>query len=153
MRNKLPQKSDARRDLLISLVLLGCVFLFVLGGLAWDENWRKFLRVLIGAALYVSILLALLRARSKSIKARDGLPLWAFAVAAAAAELASGWLRTNVSEGITFWLAPLAALLIGGVHWLALRSWRPLRQYITGSDSKSNAAVQPDRETRPPAAG
>lgn len=146
---------SARRHLLMSVCLLALVFTAVLCGLARDENWRKFLRVLIASSTYVVVLLSLTCARAKYVvprgkyawtrskyawtrskyaRARAGfggvgsaLPFWPFASAAVAAELSSGWLRTGVAPGLTIWLAPLAGILVGGVHWLALRHWRSLR--------------------------
>lgn len=113
-----------RRDFLLSLAALGLVFAAVLGGLAYDENWRKLLRVLAGAAVYVGLLLSAWRWR----RGGEGRPpFWAFALAAGAAELASGWLRPGTHTLLTLWVAPAAALLLGGAHWLALSTWRALR--------------------------
>ena len=126
----LPPRPDARRDLAVSLVVLGFIIVLVLSGLAMDGNWRKFLRVLLAFLAYVTLLLALLRGGYRAAGAGAHLPFWPFAVAAAVAELVSGWLRPGMSAGITFSVAPAAALLIGGVHWLALRAWRPLHERI-----------------------
>jgi hypothetical protein len=129
---------SARRDLLKSVCLLALVFTAVLCGLARDENWRKLLRVAIASSTYFVSLLSITwalgkyaRARGKFGRAGGTLPFWPFASAGAAAELSSGWLRTGVAPGITLWLAPLAAVLVGGVHWLALRYWRSLRAHLT----------------------
>ncbi|HEV2704840.1 MAG TPA: hypothetical protein VGV59_02890 [Pyrinomonadaceae bacterium] len=118
------------RDLSRSLITLALVFVVVLGGLAHDENWRKFSRVLIAASVYLAILSAYARFRRRRAAPSAGLAFTAFALAAASAELASGWLRTGTTSTLTLWLAPLAACLIGGLHWLALRTWRPLRSVI-----------------------
>lgn len=126
------QESIASRDLLASVWLLGVAFAAVLAGLALDANWRKLLRVLIAAPTYVCVLLTLFRVRGVAAASGGGLPPWPFCAAAAAAELASGWLRAGVAAHITFWVAPLAAVLIGGLHWLGLRYWRPLRERIMG---------------------
>ena len=123
-------KALAVRDLRLSLCALALVFVAVLLGLAHDENWRKFLRVLMASSVYLSMLLACVRF-SRRGSADGGLAFWPFALAAASAELASGWLRTGTAEGLTLWVAPLAACLVGGVHWLALSVWRPLRQRVT----------------------
>ncbi|HEX7318386.1 MAG TPA: hypothetical protein VF297_31055 [Pyrinomonadaceae bacterium] len=120
----------ARRDLLASALLLALLFAAVLCGLAYEENWRKFVRVGVAASVYLSALLMLTRRWRRGTAAT--FPFWPFAVAAAAAELTSGWLRTRVADGITFWLAPVAAVLVGGLHWLALRYWRTLRERLTG---------------------
>ena len=127
----------ARRDLTLSALLLALLFALVLCGLAYEENWRKLLRVGLASSVYLSALLLLTRRWRKGTAAT--LPFWPFAVAAAAAELSSGWLRTRVADGITFWLAPAAAVLVGGLHWLALRHWRHLRERLTGFGSNANA--------------
>lgn len=112
-----------------SALLLAFLFAAVLGGLAYEENWRKFLRIGLASSVYLSALLLLMRRRRE--RAEAPLPFWPFAVAATAAELSSGWLRTRVADGMTFWLAPAAAALVGGLHWLALRYWRCLRERLT----------------------
>ena len=127
----------ARRDLLTSALLLALLFAAVLCGLAYEENWRKLLRVGVAASVYLTTLLLLTRRWRRETFAP--LPFWPFAVAAAAAELSSGWLRTRVAEGMTFWLAPAAAVLVGGLHWLALRRWRRLRERLTGHDAAPRA--------------
>jgi hypothetical protein len=127
---------QARRDLLASALLLALVFAAVLCGLAYEENWRKLLRIGLASSVYLSALLLL------TYRWRKGpapmLPFWPFALAAAAAELSSGWLRTRVADGMTFWLAPAAAVFVGGLHWLALRHWRRLRARLTGFSSSVN---------------
>ena len=123
----------ARRDLMSSVLLLALLFAAVLCGLAYEENWRKLLRIGLAASVYLSALLLLTRRRRE--RAAAPLPFWPFALAAAAAELSSGWLRTRVADGLTFWLAPAAAVLVGGLHWLALRRWRSLRERLTGHDA------------------
>ena len=118
----------ARRDLLWSALLLALLFACVLCGLAYEENWHKLLRVGLASGVYLSALLLLTRRWRE--RGHAPLPFWPFAVAAAAAELSSGWLRTRVAGGMTFWLAPAAAVLVGGLHWLALRHWRRLRERL-----------------------
>jgi hypothetical protein len=119
----------ARRDLLLSALLLALLFAAVLCGLAYEENWRKLMRVGLASFVYLCALLLFTRRWRKGAAA--ALPWWPFASAAAAAELSSGWLRTRVADGITFWLAPAAAVLVGGLHWLALCHWRRLRERLT----------------------
>jgi hypothetical protein len=129
----------ARRDFYASLCFIGLVTAAVLCGLAHDENWRKFLRISIASATYVAALLTVYSLRSR----RDGvcarLPFWCFAASAAAAELASGWLRPNVPPGTTLWVAPVAALLLGGVNRLALARWRPLRDSLLSGRGRTRA--------------
>ena len=118
--------SNPRRDFRLSLCVFALVVASALCGLALDANWWKFLRVLLAFSTYSTILLLLLRRET-----RGPLPLWPFALAAGAAELASGWLRPNADALLSLRVAPAAALLIGGAHWLALRAWRRLHGRIT----------------------
>ena len=124
----------ARRDLRLSAALLALAFLAVLCGLAYEGNWQKLMRIGLASSVYLSALLLL--TRRWRVEACATLPFWPFAVAGAVAELSSGWLRTAGATGITFWLAPAAAALVGGVHWLALRYWRTLRERLTGHDAR-----------------
>ncbi|HEX8474412.1 MAG TPA: hypothetical protein VF666_10295 [Pyrinomonadaceae bacterium] len=138
--------SIARRDLFTSLGVLAFIVVFALSGLAADANYRKFSRVLIAFLTYNTMLLTLYallktRTRSASASTKGHLPFWAFAAAACAAELASGWWRTNASASVVFTVAPVAALLVGGVHWFALRSWRQLRARIVSTNSATNTAT------------
>ena len=134
---------DARRDLLASLCILGFVVAAVLCGLAYDANWRKFLRISIAAFSYVAALLTLLRPKSRAAVSRGRLPFWPFAASAGACELASGWLRPGVPAGTTLWVAPLAAILIGGLHWLTLLSWRPLRNSFIFARPRTRTPQRP----------
>lgn len=122
----------ARGDFVKSMIALACLFTCVLVGLAYEENWRKLARIFIAFFTYAAILLSLLTWRGGAGKPTGArLPFWPFAVAAASAELTSGWLRPAPAIGLGLWLAPAAAFLIGGVHWLTLYWWRPLRERIT----------------------
>jgi hypothetical protein len=133
-REERPGRSDDKassgRDLRLSLCVLGLLVAFALSGLAWDENWRKLLRVLIGFAAYVIALLSALSVYSLLVKKRAPFPFWAFALAGAVAELSSGWLRPTARGIVDMPTAIAAAFLIGGLHWLALRTWRPLHDRI-----------------------
>jgi hypothetical protein len=124
--------NNSRRDFRLSLGVVALIVASALCGLAFNANWPKFLRVLLAFSTYSTILLLLFR------RATPGaLPLWPFALAAGAAELASGWLRPNATALLSLSVAPAAALLIGGAHWLALRSWRPLRGRIAAPRNAS----------------
>ncbi len=129
----------ARRDFRASLCLVGFVTVAVLCGLAHDENWRKFLRISIASAVYVSALSALWGVVPR--RGRAGLPFRAYAVAAAAAELSSGWLRPGVPAGTTVWVAAVAAVLLGGFHWLALARWRPFRESLLSGRTRAGQRV------------
>jgi hypothetical protein len=119
------------RDFKMSLLVLALLIGFALSGLAWDENWRKLVRVLIGFSAYVVVLLAAVGAYSYMRKQRRvSLPFRAFALSGAAAEISSGWLRPNAQASVDLWTALAAALLIGGVHWLALRAARSLHERL-----------------------
>lgn len=133
--------ADARRELRRSLFLLGLIAAAALAGLAWEENWRKFARVGVGFAVYVGVMLLLSRAGAGA--ARGRVPFWAFACAGACAELASGWLRPGVPERLSLFIAPVAGLLVGGAHWLALCARRPLRERITAGRGTGQPSRSP----------
>jgi hypothetical protein len=109
-----------RRDLLASVALLGVVVALALIGLALDGNWPKVIRVACAAATYVTILLAF------ASRGEGPARYWWFAAAGAAAGLVSGMLRPvpDLAPVLTGTVA--AALLLGGVHWTAVRFWRRL---------------------------
>ena len=136
MQGALEEKSAGdsaaiRRDFKMSLFVLALLIGFALSGLAWDENWRKLARVLIGFSAYVFVLLAALGVYGSLRKQRGAaLPFWAFALSGAAAEISSGWLRPGAKASVDLWTALAAALLIGGAHWLALRAARSLHERI-----------------------
>lgn len=114
------------RDVMVSLAVLALIIVLALSRIALDENWRKVLRVSLAFLTYNAVLLALVR---RVAKLSGRLPFWIFAAAAASAELVSGRLRVD-SRASDLALVPLAALLLGGVHWLSLRAWRSLRARI-----------------------
>jgi hypothetical protein len=118
------------RDLVASLCVLCLLIGLALSGLAWDENWRKFLRVFIGVIVYVMVLLSALGAYGLIRGRRAGFPFPAFALAGAMAELTSGWLRPTATTKVDLLMALAAAFLIGGIHWLTLRAWHPLDERI-----------------------
>jgi hypothetical protein len=122
-------RSRTRRDLFVSLALLGLIIVLALGGLAYDGNWRKFLRVSLALLTYISVLMFLTRLATSALK-KPALPFWIFAFAAGAAEAASGWLRPDWRLSDTLVMPLAAALLIGGFHWFVLRTWRPVRRRI-----------------------
>ena len=135
-RNRYNQSAPAR-DLYASLLVMSILVAFALTGLAWDENWRKLLRVALGFAAYVVALVTAIRVYSLDKRERVSLPLWAFALAGAAAEASSGWLRPQARWSVDIPTVTMAALLIGGAHWLGLRLWRPLRERIVSFERKA----------------
>ena len=129
--------STADRDLFASICVLGLLVAFALSGLAWDENWRKVLRVALGFSAYVIVLLSAIRVYRLISGKQYSLPFRAFALAGAAAEACSGWLRPTARTSVDMLTAIAAALLIGGIHWLALRWWRPLRERILSIERRT----------------
>ena len=118
---------DARaatvNDVRVSLALLAAVLLLALAGLALGGNWPKVWRVAAAALAYGAVLLA---------AARGGPARYpAFALAGAAAGLVSGIARAAVDPRVVAAQLLAGALLLGGVHWLALRTWRRLRAALT----------------------
>jgi high-affinity Fe2+/Pb2+ permease len=127
-------------DMIASLCLLALLVAFALAGLAWDENWRKLLRVLTGFSAYIIVMLSALGAYRLKWKQCGSIPFWTFALAGAMAEVSSGWLRPTARTRVDLLTAIAAAFLIGGTHWLALRAWRPLRERILRAQRRRAAS-------------
>ncbi|MGI8897309.1 MAG: hypothetical protein ACR2IB_02835 [Pyrinomonadaceae bacterium] len=120
----------ARRDLIVSMGMLGFIIAVAVSQLAWEGNWQKALRVSLAFLTYSTVLLMLVHFLSKIAVESIRPPFWIFAVAGGAAEVASGWMRPDWNLSDTLMLPLAAAALIGGSHWLALTAWRPLRERI-----------------------
>ena len=108
----------AASDFQASLVLFAAMVVLALIGLAAQGNWPKVLRVAVSFAAYAVVLLGITRARVTTP------PYWVFAAAGATAGLASGLVRVERSTAATIALVVGGALLIGGMHWLALHAMR-----------------------------
>lgn len=119
-----------RRDFVLSMWLLSLIIVLALGRIALDGNWQKVLRVSLAFFTYSGALLFLYKSAARKAPSLIRLPFWIFAVAGALAELVSGWLRPDWRASDLLAMPPAAALLIGGLHWLVLRAWRPLRSRI-----------------------
>ena len=115
-----------RRDLLFSLALISAVVVFALIGLATDRNWLKILRVSLSYATYAGILIALSRVRAASLSKAEPVPYVWFVAAGAAAGIVSGVVRPEFRFDVLIAGTGAAALLLSGVHCLALRQWRKL---------------------------
>ena len=100
--------------LLPSLMVLGVVVAFALAGLASAENWPKVLRVTAAAATYCVVLLVLCRRQ-------PDLRIGAFITAGAAAGIVSGLTRPAISLAVMAAGMLGAGLLLGPLHWLAIR--------------------------------
>lgn len=123
-------RNVAGRDLIVSMGVVGFVVLLAVSKLAWEGNWQKVLRVSLAFLTYSAVLLILARYLSKIAMESIRAPFWIFAIAGGVAEVASGWLRPDWSFSDTLVLPVVAAVLVGGSHWLALKAWRPLRERI-----------------------
>jgi hypothetical protein len=133
----------ARRDLLLSMGGLALIIVLALGRIALDGNWQKVLRVSLAFLVYAAALLVLAKARARLTAAASApLPFWIFALAGAAAELSSGWLRPDWRLSDLLGMPFAAALLIGGFHWLVLRAWRPLRERIVTGRATGRANLR-----------
>jgi hypothetical protein len=96
------------------------VLAIALTGLAMDGNWPKVLRVAGAGGTYLITLLAIGTERAAPVRWR------VFFAAGLAAGVVSGLLRPAVDLAIVATGALGGGLLLGSVHWLALRSWRRL---------------------------
>ncbi|HEU4648721.1 MAG TPA: hypothetical protein VFS33_06640 [Gemmatimonadales bacterium] len=103
--------------LLGSLALLGIIIALALAQLAWAGNWPKVLRVAAAAATYAAVLLPLCRTH---VTLRPS----AFIAAGAAAGAVSGLVRPTTSAALVGASVLGAALLLGPLHWWALRTWQ-----------------------------
>ena len=114
-----------RREFLWSVALLIGLVVFALIGLVLQANWPKLLRVAAAAAAYLLVLLpAALKRLPPSGDAALAYRL--FAIAGAAAGLVSGLARPSTTVPIVVVQAVASALLLGGIHWLALHHYRRL---------------------------
>ena len=109
-------ESDAAA-LRMSLLVLGTVVAIALVGLGFAGNWPKVLRVALAAGSYTGVLIVLAHWRR-------ALPLGAFMAAGAAAGSVSGLVRESTSAALIAAGALGAALLLGPLHWWALRTWQ-----------------------------
>ena len=100
-----------------SLLVLAAIVAVALIGLGFAGNWPKVLRVALASGTYAALLLAFTRKRAEPV-------LGAFVAAGAAAGLVSGIVRTTTSPGVIVAGSLGAALLLGPLHWWALRTWR-----------------------------
>ena len=112
-----------RGSLEASLLLMGAVVVLAIGGLAVDGNWPKVARVATAFLTYVVVLLAARGAQDGEV---EGIPYRAFALAGGACGLASGLVRPEVRSAVVVAGVLAGALLLGGIHWVALRGWRRL---------------------------
>ena len=123
-------EQQPRRDLRSSILLIGAVVTIALIGLAFDGNWPKVARVGLSFLAYAGCLLLWLRL-SRAIGHRRTLPFYSFASAGAFAGIVSGLVRPQFHLETLLAGAAAAALLLGGVHWLALANWRNVRAAVT----------------------
>lgn len=113
-----------RGALVPSLLLPGAVVLFALAGLALDGNWPKLARVATAFLAYTVVLLA---AREPGRDDGGEVPFRAFAAAGAACGLVGGLVREEVQAAVVVAGTLAGSLLLGGLHYLALRGGRRLR--------------------------
>jgi hypothetical protein len=115
------ERADAGRELRLSLALLATIVVFALIGLATDRNWPKILRVSSAFVTYAAVLLTLLHYRRGAQAVVRAIPFAWFIGAGAAAGLVSGLVRPEVDVAVVVAGTIGAALLLAGVHCLALR--------------------------------
>jgi hypothetical protein len=110
------------RDFWVGLGLLGVVVVVALSGLASSGNWPKVIRVSLAASAYLGTLTLVQLVRAARRAETGPLPFVAFFAAGALAGTASGLLRPIVDPVVVVVAALCAGALLGGVHWLGLRS-------------------------------
>ena len=115
--------SETRRaDMKASILLVGGVVLLAMTGLGMDGNWPKVARVVTAFLTYVVVLFAVRGARDGG----EDVPFRDFAVAGGSCGLVSGLVREEVQTAVVAAGILAGSLLLGGLHWLVLRSWRRL---------------------------
>jgi len=112
MRNK-----SSPDPLRFSLAVLAAIVLFAATGLALDGNWPKLVRVSLAAVVY----LAPLTLWSSSKRNQECPPWWMFAGSGSLAGLVSGILQPVFGIALLFTQFATASLILGTVHWLAVR--------------------------------
>jgi hypothetical protein len=111
-----------------SLIFLGLAAALALVGLALEGNWPKFVRVAAASVIYLGIVGTWW---GRSTRAPSPIPRWPFCLAGAAAGLVSGLLQPTVTLRLVVVQVAAAVLLIGTVHWAAVR-WVPrVRAWLT----------------------
>jgi hypothetical protein len=140
-----------RCDLAVSLVMMLGILVFADVALALDDNWPKVLRISCAFLAYSTVLRVALR----SARTHDGMPeanaggpagatasessvkrRW-FMAAGLCAGLASGALQPVFEARVLAMQAVAAALLLGPMHWLGLRSWRRVAHRLENEPNTS----------------
>jgi hypothetical protein len=116
---------DAARDLTFSLALIGGLILFAAVGLALEHNWPKAARIALAYVTYASVLLS-----PRNLGVRSPVGFSRMALAAAAAGFVNGVVRPQTTLQLIAASTLLAATLLAGTHWLALRNARRLLDVI-----------------------
>jgi hypothetical protein len=115
--------NQSRNPLRFSLFILAAIVLIAVSGLALNGNWPKVLRVSSAAAAYLGVLSLWLR----SITPTHPQPWWPFACAGGLAGAISGFLQPSFSYPVLLTSAAGGAILLGTVHWIAVRHAGGLR--------------------------
>jgi hypothetical protein len=117
-----------------SLAILAVLVAGALAGIAFDRNWQKLLRVGLAFLAYTAVLVAaatVSRRRPRTSRG-GGPPFGWYALAGGSAGLVSGLARPDRNVRVVIASAIGAAVLLGGVHRLAVGSWDRLRLWIEG---------------------
>ena len=115
-------------SLTFSLLLLGAVVILALAGLAIEGNWPKVARV---ATAFLTYTVVLLVARGPWRGGGEDVPFRDFAAAGAGCGLVSGLVREEVHAAVVIAGTLAGSLLLGGLHYLALRGRRRFHSIAT----------------------
>ena len=110
-------------ELLVSILLLTLVTMIADFGLAFQGDWPRIVRVTLSAASYVAVLGVVLRGIGRLGAPAARIPYWPFALAGTAAGVIGALLPPSDRALLSLAGVVLAALILGGFHWLAIRSW------------------------------
>lgn len=114
-------------NLVPSLLLLGAIVVLALTGLAMNGNWPKVARVAGAFFTYVVVLLV----AGGPNGGEAPVPFRVFAAAGGGSGLVSGLVREEIQAAVVVTGILAGSLLLGGVHYLALRGWGRLHSMAT----------------------
>ncbi|MBI4503626.1 MAG: hypothetical protein HY700_20995 [Gemmatimonadetes bacterium] len=100
---------------------------------------KKVTAATLGAATYIAVLGAALKATGRFGAAPARLPLWMFLVAGAAGGLASALARPQFDLTVTAASVMLAPATLASFHWFSLRTWSRVRSRRAPSRTHSQS--------------
>jgi len=116
----------------VSLWLLALFTALAVAGLMLDGDRQTALRLGLAAALYFTVLLGWILVRGPRQNDPTPVPPAPFVASGCAAGLLSGLVRPGLDVAVVAVQMAGAGLLLGGVHWFAVRVWGRVSTRIAG---------------------